>query len=109
MRWLRRLRENVPPEIPQAGRRSPRVRSSALHPVFLLSGTLPEGRHRAADDTDDAGPESGRQVLPSIKNLQRKITIKYEFSTKTAGNPEKMEKKLHFFRKPTGKIGPVIV
>ena len=64
MRRVRRLREDVPAEIPEAFRWQTRLRSSALHPVFLLPGTLPERRDRTADDADDAVREGGRPSVP---------------------------------------------
>ena len=64
MRRMWRLRENVPAEISEAFRRQARLRPSALHPVFLLSGALPERRDHAADDADNALCESGRPAVP---------------------------------------------
>ena len=69
---MRRLRQNVSAEIPEACRFPARIRPSALHPVLLLPGTLPERRDHAADDADDAVRESRRQAVsrePDGKNL----------------------------------------
>ena len=97
MRQLRRLCEDVPAEVPEAFRRQTRFRSAALHPVFLLPGTLPERRDRAADDADDAVRESGRPAVPRTqfggKQINNESDIFHIFPSRT----EKKRKKSAFF------------
>ena len=97
MRRMRRLREDVPAEIPEAVRRQTGFRPAALHPVFLLPGTLPERRDHAADDADDALYQGGRPAVPrgriGGKQIKYEYCIFYIFPSRT----EKNRKKSAFF------------
>jgi hypothetical protein len=94
----------VPAEIPEAFRRLTGIRPSALHPMLLLPGTLPERRDRAANDTDDAVRESGRPVVPRTQFGKKQINNDFDIFHVFLSRTEKKRKKSAFFLETDWKI-----